>query len=77
MTPPNYFRWIKTADSSTPYDGYTLNYNESYESAFQSFQSTPTYSDSANDAGTLKHDEAFESNNSDLDAGWPTADASA
>ncbi len=28
---PNYFRWVKTGDSTTPYDGYTLELNATFE----------------------------------------------
>lgn len=95
---PNYFRWIKTADSIVQWDGYTLEFNEPYETGFYAFTTAPAYSDLKHDdsfqgAGSLdsgwgifasapaysdlKHDENFTTNNSDLDAGWPDADASA
>ena len=53
MTPPNYFRWIKTGDSTTAYDGYTLRKSESFEASGWTIGTTaPSASDS-------RHTETF------------------
>tara|TARA_B100000073_G_scaffold46696_1_gene34556 strand:- start:284 stop:478 length:195 start_codon:yes stop_codon:yes gene_type:complete len=60
---PNYFRWVKTGDSTTSYDGYTLEHSESFEgTGFGIYSTAPDYSD-------LEHTEVFLKTNESGD--WP------
>ena len=55
MTPPNYFRWIKTESAVQEYDGYTLNLTNDFDgqSAWDIYTTAPAYSD-------LQHTEDFD-----------------
>lgn len=67
MTPPNYFRWVKTGGSSTPYDGYSLQRDESFETSTWT-NTGYTSADSIDySVSNVKRDESFES-------GYPTGD---
>ena len=57
MTPPNYFRWVKTGDTVSGYDGYTLTLTDDFEGSDWGTKNTGVTYATANTAGNIHTDD--------------------